>query len=661
MQMLHEEQLTGKTLGEYKIERLLGHGQLSAVYLARHQSRDIAVMVTVFNYPTNGASRAQYSAMFARDGAALVKLKHANILPTYDYGEQDGYPYLVTAYVRGASLSQALKQQERFTVKQTLNVFKQLAAGLDEAHSKGVAHGILSLSNVLVSNELIVQIAGFGLKTILEMQANAQSRQPQAHLFSATGAFLGNPAYISPERVMGMPADARSNINALEIMLYEMLSGQQPCHAATPLETALKRIQQPVPSLRDIAPDIPEAFDLLISKALERDPARRYQHASQAAAAFERVTKILEVPGPTNAARTQSPAADPQLTLPPTVNWFDEDRLSTGKWQLMPPIITGRLPAVAPSASLNQTARDTSSSKTVQTGALQHQLTGTTSAEMPATGQKGRRADSLVGIDPFAWWTGKTAREQPPTPGTFAPRSPVRLAKAGSRRQPTRQGRRQVVKLIATGSAVAGIFAVGGISFAHLAQSLKQSQTLTTTAPTTSNGTTQTAPGHTPTTAPTHGTGTQKTPAPTKSPTANPSPTKGAQPSPTAQPTQQPTPKPTQPPPTSTPPSHTGTVIGQTSMANNSSVSFTNPADGKESLLLHLSNGNFVACERPCSHVGVPVNYDSGSGQLVCPAHGAVFDPLNGFSHVSGTGPSGLGPLPKVTIRVNGDGTITTG
>ena len=76
---------------------------------------------------------------------------------------------------------------------------------------------------------------------------------------------------------------------------------------------------------------------------------------------------------------------------------------------------------------------------------------------------------------------------------------------------------------------------------------------------------------------------------------------------------------------------------------------------------MRLSNGNFVACEIACTHAGVPVNYDTGSGQLHCPAHGAIFDPLNGFSHVSGTGPSGLGPLPKVTIRVNGDGTITTG
>jgi len=656
MQMLHEDQLTGKTLGEYYIERLLGHGQLSAVYLAHHKSQGQPVMVTVFNYPHDGALRKQYSALFAREAAALVRLRHDHILPTYDYGEQDGHPYLVTAYVKGASLTQALKQQERFTVKQTLNVFKQLASGLDEAHSKGVTHGILSLSNVLMSNDLVVQIAGFGLKTILEIQANTQSRQPQAHLFSANGTFLGNPAYISPERVMGMPIDARSDIYALGIMLFEMLSGHLPFQASTPLETALMRVQQPVPSLHDNAPDIPQAFDLLINKALERDPARRYQHAGEISASFERVIRILDSAASTGAATVPQPAQDPQITLPPTVNWFDEDHLSTGKWQLMPPIVTGHLP-VASAAS--QTAHDTTNNRPPQTGALQNPPTGTTSAKIPATTQANRSSDSLAGIDPFAWWTGSSAKTQPPTPGTFAQRPPVHLTKKGVRQQPGLQDRRRAVKLIATGGVVAGVIGAGGLSFAHFAQSLKKSQSLTTTAPTTSNGTTGTAPANKPTTAPTQVTGPQKTATPSKSPTANPSPTRAAQPSPTAQPTQQPTPKPTQPPqPTPTQPPHTGTVIGHTNMSNNSSLNFNNPADGQGSLLIRLANGNFVACERACTHAGVPVNYDSGQQQIVCPAHGAIFDPANGFAHTSGPG---NGPLATVSIRINADGTITTG
>ncbi len=657
MQMLQEDQLTGKTLGEYQIERLLGHGQLSAVYLARHKSQERPVMVTVFNYPDDGPLRKQYSALFAREATALIRLQHTHILPTYDYGEQDRHPYLVTAYVRGASLTQALKQQGHFTVNQTLNLLKQVASGLDEAHSKGVTHGILSLSNVLVSNDLVVQIAGFGLNNILEMQANTQSSQPQAHLFSANGTFLGNPAYISPERVMGLPIDARSDIYALGIMLFEMLSGKLPFQATTSLETALMRVQRPVPSLHDIAPDIPQAFDLLMNKALERDPARRYQHAGEVSASFDRVTKILDSVSPTATASRQPTARDPQITLPPTVNWFDDDHLSTGKWQLMPPVVTGHQPAVLPT---NQTTRDASVNRPPQTGAFSNSPASTTSAKIPAIPQSHRLADSLAGIDPFAWWTGRSAKAGQPIPGTFAQRPPVRLAKS-SRYSPAQQSRRQAIKLIATGGVVAGVIGIGGISFAHFAQSLKQSQSLTSTASTTttSKGTTGTAPGNTPTSAPT-GTGPQKTATPSHSPTANPSPTKGAQTTPTAQPTQQPTqqptPKPTQPPTTPTPPAHTGTVIGQTNMSNNSSVNFTNPADGQGSLLIRLSNGNFVACERACTHAGVPVDFSNG--QIVCPAHGAIFDPANGFAHTSGPG---NGPLATVSIRVNADGTITTG
>ena len=655
MQMLREEQLTGKTLGDYSIERLLGHGQLSAVYLAHHKTRGQAVMVTVFNYPADGALRRQYSALFAREAAALVKLQHPHILPTCDYGEQDGQPYLVTSYVKGASLAQALKQQERFTVTQTLAVFKQLAAGLDEAHSKGVTHGILSLSNVLMSSDLVVQIAGFGLKSILEMQANTQNTQPQAHLFSANGIFLGNPAYISPERVMGMAIDARSDIYALGIMLFEMLSGKLPFQGPTPLETALMRIQQPVPSLHEIAPNLPEAFDLLISKALERDPARRYQHAGEISASFERVTRILEAAAQKGVVNRQQPPQNSQITLPPTINWFDEDHLSTSKWQLMPPIITGHLGAVTPT-SASRTTDDAGIDTAPRTGALAEQPTTTTSAKLPTISQSNRQGDSLAGIDPFAWWAGHAARNQSPTPGTFAQRPPVRLAKKG----PGLQERRRAVKLIATGGAVAGVLAIGGISFAHFAQSLKNSQSPTTTASNTNTttGTTATAPGNTPTS----GTSPRKTATPTQSATAHPSPTKNAGPSPTArptqQPTQQPTPKPTQPPPTATPPSHTGTVIGHTNMANNSSVTFNNPADGQSSLLIRLANGNFVACERACTHEGVPVDYSSGQQQIVCPAHGAIFDPVNGFAHTSGPG---NGPLPTVSIRVNADGTITTG
>jgi Rieske Fe-S protein len=105
-------------------------------------------------------------------------------------------------------------------------------------------------------------------------------------------------------------------------------------------------------------------------------------------------------------------------------------------------------------------------------------------------------------------------------------------------------------------------------------------------------------------------------------------------------------------------PSHTGTVIGNAAQTVNTANDFNNPIDGKASLLVHLPSNNFVAFEKACTHEGVPVYYDQGSHMLVCPAHGSVFDPVNGGKVIQG--PANR-PLPVVTIRVNADGTITTG
>ena len=640
MQTLRVDQFVGRTLGEYQIERLLGHGQLGAAYLAQQPSQGRTVMITMFNFPEGMSAQEGYqcASHFAQERATLVRLTHPHILPVYDFGEQSGYLYLVTAFVKGASLGQVLQQQGRFTPHQTLDVLKQLAAGLDYAHSQGAVHGILSLSNVLLSNDLTVQIAGFGLRTMLEVSGKIQGGQPQAYLFSTSGTFLGSPAYISPERVLGKPFDAGSDIYALGVMLFELLSGTPPFSGTNPLDIALERIQQPVPSVHAVCPDVPEALDLVISKTLERDPAKRYQRAGDSAAPFERVLTMLEATQRATDSRTQQLAQGPQLTLPPTVNWFEEEGIPPEKWQSLAPIVTGHLPA------------------TVQPDSPTEMLPAKEALPPPA----GSSPDSLAGVDPFARWSATSSRPgtPPPAPGTFTQRAPAHPARSNprSRRRPTQQDRRKFVTLMAVGTA--GVLTVSGISFAHFIHSLKQSPSQIANVPAAGSTAPATTQGNTPTVGTTKG--TLKTPTTSKSPTAKPSPsaTSGAQPSPTSQPTQPPNPQPTQPPaPTAAPPSHTGTVIGSTNQATNSAKTFTNPADGNGSLLIHLGNGNFVACETACTHAGVPVNYDAGSGKLVCPAHGATFDPQNGFAPTS-PAPS---PLPRVTIRVNGDRTITTG
>jgi Rieske Fe-S protein len=270
----------------------------------------------------------------------------------------------------------------------------------------------------------------------------------------------------------------------------------------------------------------------------------------------------------------------------------------------------------------------------------------------------------MAGVDPFALWSAASDRPTTsPTPEKFARRPPVRLAqsKPRSRREPapTQFGRRKLLTLLAAGTAgVITVVTIGGISLARSPESTKPSpleiddghgSTARSTSTTRVKERDRDRDGDRDEDR--DGKWPHKKPTPSGSPTANPtsSPTRTPQPSPTSQPTQ------TQTPTTPTP---TGTVIGSTTQATNSAMSFTNPADGQGSLLIHLPNGKFVACERACTHQGAWVNYNTTSGQLVCPAHGAIFDPTNGCSHVSGPG---SGPLANVAITVNANGTITTG
>jgi nitrite reductase/ring-hydroxylating ferredoxin subunit len=417
-------------------------------------------------------------------------------------------------------------------------------------------------------------------------------------------------------------------------------------------------LQQPAPLVHVACPAVPEAFDLVICRALERDPARRFQSAGELLAAFERVFKAQEVASQANAPLAGQLPPGAQVTIPPTVDWFSEQFTPSRRWLVVPPVGTERVrvlnnapvcfpgvvsphgteimsssqpvPAVSPRAqSLASSPYSTdimSDSSRLPPGAgdrvpapvdpeTQRLRNNPAGAEgrAPVPGVSGA---SLAGIDPFAWWSSHSGRRKSQLPAAPVParRISLSLALPGSlkRSRPDQRGRRKIVTLVVTSVATAGALSVGGITFAHLAQSLKPSS--------------------------------QRASAPTASPGITPADGAAAT-------------QPVQPAAAAT---HApiGTVIGSTTQPVNSARVFSNPRSSASSLLIHLSNGHFVACERACAHGGVLVDYDPERKMIVCPAHGAVFDPRAGFSHVSGPG---RGALPRVTIHVNDDGTITSG
>ena len=630
--LLMTDSLTGQNVGPYQILRSLGHGVLNAVYEARHESTQQVCILTLFLIPEAFPApiRQRFLARFAHKSTMLVKLQHPYILPVQDVGEYAGNPYLVNPNVKGSSVAKLLKQKGRLTPEQTLELLKRIADSIDYAHSNGVLHGTLSPANILLNDT--VQIAGFGLMNMLTIHGLEDATQgPQPASRSIVGTALGTQGYIAPEITQGKSFDGRIDIYALGILLLELLYGSSPFNGTR--NSATSSIQ--APRLSALCPELPASLDAVIQQAVNPDPMQRIQSAGALATLFAQALNAQQATAPQPVVVTQKVVLDPQITLPNAVDWFVKEDTPTGKWQLIPPV-TAHTAAIRPTNPQEETLIENNSTQT----------------------------DDTQSIDPFVWWSSMTASQvAEQAPGTFA-KTTQRPQASKKRIVAQKQSRRRVVAMLAGGGVVAlGALGFGGVTLAHVLQQHPQQSATTNTAQ-------QSVATMAPTSAPTQNTGgaaqTKPTATAKPKPTAKPTqviqatPTAGTtvQSTPTTQPTVQPTAQPTQQPTTTPLPQHTGTVIGSTGMGTNASQNFTNPANGSDSILIHLPNGNFVAYNKACTHRGVPVYYDSGSQQLKCPAHGAIFDPANGGSPVSGPN---NGPLANVAIRVNGDGTITTG
>jgi len=440
-----------------------------------------------------------------------------------------------------------------------------------------------------------MQIAGFGLLRILTLHG-IEARSPlPSYLISVAGTPLGTPGYVAPEVIQGQPVDARTDVYALGILLLELLSGSFPFNEVV-LSTTMY-VQ--APRLATLCPDLSSGLDAVIQKAVNPDPAQRIQSVSELATLFEKACSEMTAKA---AVSTQKTLHDRDTTLPSTVNWAEEeDIFATGKWQGISPV------TVRP--------EETHASGTQKRPRV----------EKPVVESS---YDAMPGNDPFVWWSNMSASQvvAQQTLGMVSKTAP-RLPAAKKRPPVTKPGRRRVVAMLAGGSVVAlGALGFGGVTLAHVLQN----------KPAAATGSTQQAKMQPMRAAPTKSTKATKT-----------QPTKAIQ-------TNVPKGSTTQP----APPKHTGTVVGYTSLGVNSSQTFTNPEDGTGSILVHLPNGNFVAYNKACTHQGVTVYYDAMTHNLMCPAHGSIFDPVNAANPVHGPATT---PLQAVSIRVNGDGTITVG
>ncbi len=265
------DNLVGKRLGDqYEILDEIGRGGMATVYRARQISINRTVAIKVL--PPHFLHDPGFFERFEREVDVIAHLEHPHILPIYDYGKDHNVPYIVMRYLGGGSMAQMIRRGVP-KLEDLDKPFIQVSQALDHAHRQGIIHRDLKPGNIMLDENGNAYLSDFGIARVLG--SNLTGSQ-----------IIGTPAYMSPEQANGFPLDARSDIYSLGIVLFEMITGQEPYQAETPMAMLLKHINEPMPPLTNYRDDIPNAVEAVIAKATMKDPNQRYPSASDMAQDF---------------------------------------------------------------------------------------------------------------------------------------------------------------------------------------------------------------------------------------------------------------------------------------------------------------------------------------------------------------------------------------
>jgi serine/threonine protein kinase/Flp pilus assembly protein TadD len=315
-----ETELIGRNLSHYRIIERIGAGGMGVVYLARDTrlDRDVALKVL----PQEFARDSAWLSRFQREAKVVAALNHPNIVTLYSIEESDGIPFLTMEFIEGQTLTAQLRS-EGLPLSQILDLAVPITDALVAAHEKGIVHRDLKFANVMVTREGRVKVLDFGL-------AKLASGATVELAITGSGQVLGTVPFMAPEQLRGEPADARSGLFSLGIMLYELVTGQRP-FAGESLSDVISSILRdtPVPAAT-LRPRLPRDLDKVIGKCLEKDPQERVQTARDLHNELRRLKRELEGIGSAAAA---SPAAihapltedTPSIAVLPFVNMSKDE------------------------------------------------------------------------------------------------------------------------------------------------------------------------------------------------------------------------------------------------------------------------------------------------------------------------------------------------
>jgi serine/threonine protein kinase len=271
--------LTGQVVGQYQIVELIGRGGMANVYRAVQPTinRDVAIKVL----PAHLMQDDSFIERFMREVQVIAKLQHPRTVPVYDCGEFNNQPYVVMRYLTGGTLSGMISRSpDGIALDALAPIISQVAEALDFAHRHGVIHRDIKPSNVLLDEDGNAYLADFGIAKVAEVTAQ----------LTGTG-IIGTPAYLAPEMVEEGSTTHLLDVYALGVSIFQAITGRQPYSSTTPVGLMMAHLNEPIPDARDYRADVTAGVQLVIERAMAKDPAQRYQSAGRLAADLTRAVE----------------------------------------------------------------------------------------------------------------------------------------------------------------------------------------------------------------------------------------------------------------------------------------------------------------------------------------------------------------------------------
>ena len=281
----------------YRNPELIARGGMGEVYRAEdaHLARVVAVKLLSGRFADNDAIRGR----FTREGLAVARLSHApNTVTIFDVGEHDGRPYIVMEYLPGGSLADRLERDGAQPVGRSLDWLGQAAAALDAAHVNGIVHRDVKPANLLLDNDERVKVADFGVASAADLGS-----------FTEVGTVVGTAGYLAPEQARGERAGPASDLYALAVVAFELLTGKRPFERESSTAEAMAHVSAPIPPASATNPALPPELDDILARGLAKEPEHRFASAAELVGALREA--LDRAAGTTEVAAVPVPAPEP--------------------------------------------------------------------------------------------------------------------------------------------------------------------------------------------------------------------------------------------------------------------------------------------------------------------------------------------------------------